>query len=770
MTDERSDILKTETRVGVSSAVAPALDHLRSYQKRDFRDVLARCERVRKVLYVAFMGSGKTVLAAALIRTWLARGERILILTHTREILRQTHDKLVAAGVEENRIGWIWREHPRTAAGAPVQLASLDTLRRRELPTGITRLIVDEAHHAPAKKWRDVIAAYPHARVLGLTGTPVRLDGQPLGDVFDEMIESEPVETLIEHGWISRPTTWTPMWDVVLPRRSGGGDFSDLVAAGLIPHSRVLESMVAEYSKHASGLPAVGFAATQEKAIQYAAHFNASGIPAETLFGSDTDLKRQGMLARLRKGTLRVLWTCNVLAEGWDYPGLRCVMLARPTLSISRYLQQIARCMRPGTPPVVLDLWGAFKIFDPPWADFGWDLHTRTRRSLYTSERSATGEVTWFPPVENKGELVRADTSVRMLCVVCGKPATRSSASHALRRAGGKSYCSNHTRGTSAKKPLPPCAICGDPATPGSAASARAKGRRPYCENHKGGTAGRLPSLPCTICGEPSTKTSVKASLRRGHNPYCEKHKKDPVSRRMAPLPCAVCGAPTSRRNSANARAKGQKTYCIKHKGGPVAKKPLLPCAICGEPATHVSSLNAHRKNDKPFCEKHKKGRLPPLPCAICGEPATKTSSETARYNGCRPFCEKHKGGSQPLLPCAICGNTATRSSSNNALRKHGKAYCEIHKKGPIAITPLLPCVICQAPATRTSSNAARTTDKKPYCEKHKGGPQAKLAPLPCAICGEASTKISSRGARHSGGRAYCERHKGAKNSTETAQ
>jgi hypothetical protein len=296
-------------------------------------------------------------------------------------------------------------------------LASLDTLTRRDLPQGITRIVVDEAHHATAKKWRNVLDAYPNARVLGLTGTPVRLDGQPLGAVFEEMIESEPVESLIEQGWIARPSYWTPEWKVDLSRRSGN-DFSDLVAAGMIPHSRVLESMVAEYSKHAAGLPALGFAATSEKAIQYAAHFNASGVAAGTLFGSDTDLKRRGTLARLRKGTLRVLWTCNVLGEGWDYPGLRCVMLARPTLSIARYLQQVARCMRPGVPPVVLDLWGAWSVFDPPWSDFGWSLQARSRKSRQRSKRDGTGAVIWLPPTEGEGELVLASTLARQtVCV-----------------------------------------------------------------------------------------------------------------------------------------------------------------------------------------------------------------------------------------------------------------------------------------------------------------------------------------------------------------
>jgi superfamily II DNA or RNA helicase len=592
-------------------------DHLRPYQKRDYRDVLARCEKVRSVLYVAFMGSGKTVLAAAVIRTWVARSERTLILTHTREILRQTHDKLVAAGVAEEQIGWIWRAHARTNSEAPIQLASLDTLARRDLPQGITRIVVDEAHHATAKKWRNVLDAYPNARVLGLTGTPVRLDGQPLGSVFEEMIQSEPTESLIEQGWISRPSIWTPAWHVELSR-SSGGDFSDLVAAEMMPHARVLESMVAEYTKHAAGLPALGFAATREKAIQYAAHFAASGIPADTLFGSDMDLKRQGTLARLRKGALRVLWTCNVLGEGWDYPGLRCVMLARPTLSIARYLQQVARCMRPGEAPVVLDLWGAFRVFDPPWADFGWRLDKRVRRSLHVGGRDDTGEVTWLPPVEVEGELVRADASVRTPCAVCGEPATRQSARHAL-SGKRKAYCGQHKGGSSAKLPLPKCAMCDEPATRMSANSARLSGGKSYCEKHKGGLNNPPPVL-CAVCGKPATRKSAQSRRLHGWKAYCAKHK----SGTFAPKPllkCAMCNAPATRASTNSARSKmardrlkgvrvrGPKAYCAKHKNGPSRLNPLFPCTICKKPATRSSSAGARYRGYKPYCAKHKKGR-----------------------------------------------------------------------------------------------------------------------------------------------------------------
>jgi superfamily II DNA or RNA helicase len=553
----------------VSTPVAvSAIDQLRSYQKRDYRDVLARCETVRRVLYVAFMGSGKTVLAAALIRTWVARGEHVLILTHTREILRQTHDKLEAAGIPEEQIGWIWRDHARTNSRAPIQLASLDTLVRRDFPKGITRIVIDEAHHATAKKWRNALDAYPKARVLGLTGTPVRLDGQPLGSVFEEMIQSEPTESLIEQGWIARPLCWTPEWSVELPRRSGG-DFGDLVAAGLIPHAKVLQSMVEEYTKHAAGLPALGFAATQEKATQYAAHFAASGIPADTLFGSDTDLKRRGTLARLRKGALRVLWTCNVLGEGWDYPGLRCVMLARPTLSIARYLQQVARCMRPGEAPVVLDLWGAFKIFDPPWADFEWSLDAKVRK-FYRGTRDTTGEVIWLPPVENKGHLVPADAETRTPCVMCGRPATRTSVANAKLR-GTKTYCADHAGGLRAKRPLLLCAVCAKPATRFSSNKVRSgQQKHAYCAKHPGGpnyhNYKTKPRLPCATCGRPATSSSSR-EVRSGRtrNAYCAEHKR--MSNPKPRLQCAKCSAPATRNSSNCARRAGTKAYCEKHKG-----------------------------------------------------------------------------------------------------------------------------------------------------------------------------------------------------------
>jgi superfamily II DNA or RNA helicase len=454
MTGEPADVDVAQTSIELSPKILPSdvvllaqavkSHQLRiEYQRPDYDNIELAFERVRRVLYVAFMGSGKTVLAAALIRVWASRGERILIVCPTREILRQTDRKLISAGLTKDQIGWIWQRgidrfrgrngswvnEPRENAEAPVQLASLDTLRRRSMPKGITRIVIDEAHHAPATKWRKVLAWYPDAWVLGLTGTPVH-GGHPLvgnhNDCFDELVQCHlSTEQLIAGGFIDRPTFWTPEWSAPLTRWAGR-EFTPKEAAELMRGQFVLQTIWEEFKKHGVS-PALGYAATRKEAKKYAKAGTATGYSSATLFGTDSDSDRTEKLAKLRAGEIKVLWTCDVLSEGWDFAGLRCVLLARPTLSIAKYLQQVARCMRSGLlPPVVLDLWGAWRVFDPPWADQKWYLARKQRTRSHVGERTANGTVVWTArTIGIDGHLVRGNTIQRQ--TVCAGRGTYSS-------------------------------------------------------------------------------------------------------------------------------------------------------------------------------------------------------------------------------------------------------------------------------------------------------------------------------------------------------
>ena len=168
------------------------MSELRDYQATAVEQI----ERTPKGLYVLPTGGGKTVIAGTVIELAVQRGDRVLVLTHRREILKQTSSKLAI-------------EHGLIQAGLNidlryrVQVASMQTLWARCMRTDRLSLpladliIIDEAHHVAAYTWQAIIEEYPKARLLGLTATPCRGDGRGLGNFFRELIEGPQISELI---------------------------------------------------------------------------------------------------------------------------------------------------------------------------------------------------------------------------------------------------------------------------------------------------------------------------------------------------------------------------------------------------------------------------------------------------------------------------------------------------------------------------------------------------------------------------------------------
>jgi superfamily II DNA or RNA helicase len=168
---------------GVSGA-SPLGSHLRPYQEKDIARIQAAIAAGRlRVLYVAPTGSGKMVVAAALIAAAISNDQRALFLAHRRELIQQASRNLFKLGVEHGIIQAGFPNRP----GERVQVASIQTLHARAVRTRKIELppadlvIVDEAHHCPARTYRQLIRAYPQAVILGMTATPCRSDGRGLG-------------------------------------------------------------------------------------------------------------------------------------------------------------------------------------------------------------------------------------------------------------------------------------------------------------------------------------------------------------------------------------------------------------------------------------------------------------------------------------------------------------------------------------------------------------------------------------------------------------
>jgi DNA repair protein RadD len=172
---------------------------LRPYQIDATVEIDAATAAGEDPLLVAPTGAGKTVIVAAIIKRAVANGQRVIVLAHRREIIAQTSLKLSAHGVEHGIIrAWLVMDLEQK-----VQVCSIQTLWARAMRTNriplpsVDLLIIDEAHHVPARTYRKIIEAYPNAILLGATATPCRGDGRGLGNFFDCIVETPQVAELI---------------------------------------------------------------------------------------------------------------------------------------------------------------------------------------------------------------------------------------------------------------------------------------------------------------------------------------------------------------------------------------------------------------------------------------------------------------------------------------------------------------------------------------------------------------------------------------------
>jgi superfamily II DNA or RNA helicase len=285
----------------------------------------AVCRGVRRVLVAAPTGSGKTVIAAALMRRDVDAGRRVLFLAHRRELIHQTVAKLLDAGVPEATIGVIMGNDPRRRPDAQIQVASVDTLRRRPLPPADV-VIVDECHRAIARSHSSITERYPDALHIGYTATPYRGDGTGMRERYDEMIIVATPRLLIADGFILEPRVFT-IPKGAMPDLRGvrvrGGDYDERALAEAMNQKRLVGNLVEHWLRLANNERTVVFAVNVAHSKHIAAQFTAAGIAAEHVDGTMANAERDAALARIASGETRVLCSCMLVSEGFDCPPLR---------------------------------------------------------------------------------------------------------------------------------------------------------------------------------------------------------------------------------------------------------------------------------------------------------------------------------------------------------------------------------------------------------------------------------------------------------------
>lgn len=337
---------------------------LRPYQRELVAGVRAVFRGgVRSVLMQLGTGGGKTATASEILRLSTSRGHRALFLAHLDSLIDDTHTRLERAGIHA---GLVQAGRPSDAS-APVQVASLQTLHVRGERPPAEFVIVDECHRAMSATVRDILDAYPTAFLLGLTATPQRGDGRPLGDVFQRLVQGPSNKQLTTEGHL------VPC-DVLAP-----GGYREGLAA----------DPVASYLRHTPGRRAIVFAADKAHARAVVDAFIAVGVSADLVVGETSRERRRELRDRLLSGDLQVLVGVAVFLEGWDCPEVEVVILAKAFGVCGAFLQAIGRGLRPcsstgKTRCTVIDLRGAVYLHGLPDEDRVWSLDGKAVRRAET--------------------------------------------------------------------------------------------------------------------------------------------------------------------------------------------------------------------------------------------------------------------------------------------------------------------------------------------------------------------------------------------------
>lgn len=354
---------------------------LRDYQERLIDDIRHHIRfGCKRVLAVAPTGAGKTVCFAHMTSGAAKRGLRTWVVVHRIELVEQALSALRAAGADAHAV----------AAGMPMrrdaqtQVCSVQTLARRheKLPAPDV-IIVDEAHHAVAKTWSDLLDKYPKAKVIGFTATPVRLDGRGLGEYFDAMALGPDTANLIEAGHLTQYKAFEPTALDLSGVRKRGGDYAKEDLAQLLGQSAVYGDMVKTYLSNPELKRAVVFTVSIKEAQRIAESFQQAGVPAQVLDGGMHRDVRAKAVRRFRDNELCVLTTVDLISEGFDLPAMDGVFLGRPTWSLGLYRQQVGRVLRtyPGKKTAwIYDHSGNIRRHGLPDAPVEWELTTSKLR------------------------------------------------------------------------------------------------------------------------------------------------------------------------------------------------------------------------------------------------------------------------------------------------------------------------------------------------------------------------------------------------------
>ena len=333
---------------------------LRPYQVDLFNRITKSLKNGNKrVLGVLPCGGGKSYLFKAMVD--LTKNGYVLILTHRQELKSQHADLL--ADSNHHRLAMVMTEANR--------------LGQYEKPSLI---ICDEAHLSRANSWVKVLEYYSDVPVVGLTATPTRLSGDPLGDIYQDMVEGVTVKELIEMHCLAPYEYYAPTvveTDEIAVRM---GDYVIKDLDTLMSNKAIYGDVISHYKHFADGEKSIAYCVSVKHAEMVAQAFRDAGYSAESVSANTPN--RLEIMEKFREGEITILCNVGIISEGISINDVTCCLMLRPTESVALGIQQMMRCMRylPGKTAKIIDFVGNYTRVGLPDDDREWSLTKQIKK------------------------------------------------------------------------------------------------------------------------------------------------------------------------------------------------------------------------------------------------------------------------------------------------------------------------------------------------------------------------------------------------------
>lgn len=311
-------------------------------------------------------GGGKSVIVAEIARRTTFNGKKVLFLVHRQELVQQIVRTFIRWGVDMNY--------------CDVMMVQTATRRIKKLSKPAL-IITDENHHSLALSYKKIYDAFPDVLRVGVTATPVRLNGDGLGDVNDKLIIGPSTKWLIDHSCLAPYDYYAPSVADLSGLHIKMGEFVTADVEKAMIKKAVFGDVIGYYRHLANGKKAVCYCSSVKHSLATAEAFREAGINAVHIDGTTPDAERNRIVSDFRAGRITILCNVDLISEGFDVPDCECAILLRPTQSLTLYIQQSMRCMRyrPDKRAIILDHVGNYARFGMPDDDREWSLEKRKR-------------------------------------------------------------------------------------------------------------------------------------------------------------------------------------------------------------------------------------------------------------------------------------------------------------------------------------------------------------------------------------------------------